>query len=67
MVERKVSTSLPEDLIKRVDEAANKNKITRNAFIASPRKDVRFREREPKSSDSPPEATEARLSRTQVS
>jgi metal-responsive CopG/Arc/MetJ family transcriptional regulator len=29
-----VSISLPEELLKRVDEAANKNKITRSEFIA---------------------------------
>lgn len=34
MVSRKVSVSLPEDLLKRVDEAANKNKISRSEFIA---------------------------------
>ena len=34
MVSRKVSVSLPEELLKRVDEAANENKISRSEFIA---------------------------------
>lgn len=34
MAARKVSVSLPEDLLKRVDEAANKNKLSRSEFIA---------------------------------
>ena len=47
MALRKVSLSLPEELLKRVDEAANKNKMSRSEFITrilektlSPEKDI---------------------------